>query len=66
MVALRVLREKQGLNQMGLAKKSGVPQPTIWLIEQGLTQRPRLSTMTRLAEALGCEPGDLLEPVEAK
>ena len=50
-IRLRELREARGLSPLQLAAKSGVPQPTIWRIENGTT-RIDLGVLERLADAL--------------
>jgi transcriptional regulator with XRE-family HTH domain len=56
---LRELRESKYLSQRMLAQRSGVSRPTIARLEGG-DEEARYSTMWKLAEALGVEPGDLV------
>ena len=56
---LSELRKKRGLTQAGLAEQVGVEQPTIQRWEKG-KREPNLEQLTRLADILGVEPGDLL------
>lgn len=49
---LRTARRRAGLTQRGLARRSGVAQPTIARIEQGQID-PRIGTVQRLLEACG-------------
>ncbi len=59
-VRLRALRERAGLSQAELARRSGVPQPTISRLEAG-AGAVRLEHLALLAAALGIKrPGDLL------
>lgn len=54
------LRHKRGLTQEQLAEKAGLAQRTIASIEQG--QRwAKLSTLTKLAKALGVPRKELLD-----
>jgi transcriptional regulator with XRE-family HTH domain len=53
-------RRRAGLSQRELARRSGVPQPSISKIERGIAS-PTVDTLERLLRALGME----LEPVEA-
>lgn len=55
------LRIRRGWTQEDLADKAGVTVRTIQRIETGATQ-PRLYTLKTLAEVLGTEVGDLLQP----
>jgi transcriptional regulator with XRE-family HTH domain len=60
---LRQARERAGLSQAELARRSGVPQPTISRLEAGATA-VRLEHLARLAAALSIKrPGDLLRLV---
>lgn len=55
---LRELREAAELTQQGLADRAGVRQATISELENPDTDagRVKLSTLERLADALGVEP----------
>lgn len=50
---LRRLREERGWSIENLATFSGVPGGTIKIIEEGRTKDPRITTVVRLAWALG-------------
>ena len=60
---LKRLRRLNGYTQMLLAKKTGVPLRTIQQYEQGQKNinKAQADAVARLALALGCQPGDLLE-----
>ena len=58
-MTLREARHNAQLTQDQLAHRSGVDQSTISDLETGRITDPRLSTLTRLAEALGIAPSDL-------
>lgn len=64
---LRSARRKAGLTQRDLARRSGIPQPTIAAIESG-RQDPRQGTVERLLRACGFEwdirriPGAGIDP----
>jgi putative transcriptional regulator len=60
-VTLRQARENAGLTQTQLADKANVRQATISELESGKTRRVDLDILDRLCQALGVEPGDLLE-----
>jgi transcriptional regulator with XRE-family HTH domain len=51
-------RKKNGLTQSELAEKCHTTQQTIAKIEQGVVD-PKLSTLEKIADALGCEVTDL-------
>lgn len=55
---LRRLRLERDLTQEGLAGISGVARPTIHRMENG-QQKPRKSTVRKLARALEVEPSDI-------
>ncbi len=49
---LRRIRERKGWTQNHLAVVSGVPQPSIWRIENGLILNPKTSLLRKLSTAL--------------
>jgi transcriptional regulator with XRE-family HTH domain len=57
---LKEVRESRFLTQYELAKKAGLGVATIARIEEGKTS-PRLRTIRKIAEALGVEPGSLVD-----
>lgn len=52
---LQEIRWKKDWSLTQLSKKSGVPKPTITLIENNNTDNPRIGTCIRLAHALNVE-----------
>lgn len=58
---LRTERRRAALTQEDLAAKAGVGVATIARIEGGEIEEPRVSTLRKLAGALGIETRDLLE-----
>jgi transcriptional regulator with XRE-family HTH domain len=60
MKRLVALREKHGLSQRDLAKRSKITHVTIARIETGVYD-PRLSTLRALAKALKVKVADLLD-----
>jgi transcriptional regulator with XRE-family HTH domain len=62
--ALRRIRTLRGMNQVDLAKASGVAQNTISEIELGKRQA-RPETLKKLADALGVEIASFFKPGEA-
>ena len=61
---LREARRRAALTQGELADKAGVGITTIVRIETGEITEPRVSTLRKLAGALGIEPRDLLQDWE--
>ena len=57
---LREIRERRFLTQQALADMIGTTKANISRLEKG-DQRPRPSTVLRLAEALGVKPEELVE-----
>jgi transcriptional regulator with XRE-family HTH domain len=57
---LKEERRRAGLTQGELAEKAGVGINTIVRIETGEIEEPRVSTLRKLASALGLEVRDLL------
>ena len=49
---LRKIRERKGWTQNHLAVVSGVPQPSIWRLENGLILNPKTSLLRKIATAL--------------
>ena len=60
---LRELRQAKGLSQVQLAELTGIDQGAISRIETGQTQAMDFDVMARLCDALGCDPGELLQIV---
>jgi transcriptional regulator with XRE-family HTH domain len=56
---LRHARDRLGLTQEQVAERSGVHATEVSRIEAG-KRDPRISTMERLAKAVGIPPSDLL------
>jgi transcriptional regulator with XRE-family HTH domain len=57
---LKAWRTGRALSQRALAERAGMPYPMVARLELGATD-PRLSTLERLAEALGVTVGDLVD-----
>jgi transcriptional regulator with XRE-family HTH domain len=58
---LRGERRRAALTQGELAERAGVGINTIVRIETGEISEPRVSTLRKLADALGVKPRDLLD-----
>ncbi len=61
---LRAVRERLLVTQAELAERTGIAEATISRIENGM-QRPRISTVRKLAGALGVAPEELIDPAAA-
>lgn len=59
---LRLARDRRGVTQDDLAKRSGVTQALISKLEHGLVVQPSQDVAERLAAALGCAVAFLYEP----
>jgi transcriptional regulator with XRE-family HTH domain len=59
---LKRLRDAAGLTHLRLSLESGVTAGSISNYENGLTD-PRLTTIVRLAEALGVDPAELVRGI---
>jgi len=55
-------RQKKGLTQNQLAEKAGLTIATIGRIEAGIRQGTNITTLQRIAEALGISLDKLLNP----
>jgi transcriptional regulator with XRE-family HTH domain len=62
---LRELRQKRGLTQVQLAERCGFPQARISELERG-GRSPNLTTIVRLAVALGCKLSALVTVFDAE
>ena len=58
---VRKLREGQRFTQAALAKKAGVTEAYVSMIESGARENPSLPTLKKLARALGVPVAELLE-----
>jgi transcriptional regulator with XRE-family HTH domain len=58
---LRSIRERSALTQFELAERAGLSKGAILKIEAGRSE-PRPATIRKLAEALGVQPTQLMEP----
>jgi transcriptional regulator with XRE-family HTH domain len=56
---IRAKRLALGVMQQDLAAKSGVDANQLWKIEDGRVANPRVTTLVKLAEALGCTVAEL-------
>ncbi len=65
MPSLSNIRRQRLLSQEDLAKKAGIAERTIHLIETGKTAQPRLKVMRALCETLAVQPQDVDEFREA-
>ena len=55
---LLAIRVQRGFTQRVLAERSGIDRATVARLEAG--GQARMDTLSKLAEALGVEPGDLM------
>ena len=61
---LKFYREEKGMSQSDLAKASGVPIRNIQAFEMGYRDinKAQVITVIQLAEALGCDIYDIINP----
>lgn len=57
---LKRLRRMNALTQEELAAKAGITAATLVRIERGQVEEPHVSTIRKLAHALGVEPRELV------
>ena len=62
---LRRRRLEKGWSLSDLARQSGLSRQTLSFLERGVRE-PRPSNIRALADALGCDPRDLMEPEQTK
>ena len=60
------LREERALTQVELAERARISPSTLSLIESGKVEHPHVSTIRKLAKALGVEPEILVAEVEGE
>ena len=56
---IRAYRQARGLSSRALAQAAGLAPQTVWLIEQGATQRPRPQNLAAIGRVLGIAPARL-------
>lgn len=62
---MRELRAREGISQDGLAREADVHPTAIGRIERG-GREPRLTTILKLADGLGVEPGELVNGLKTR
>lgn len=60
MIRLKEWRERRGLSQRALAKRSGIHHISLAKIEGGIIDDPRLSTLLKLCKALEINIAELV------
>ena len=58
---LRELRKESGKTLRQISIESGITHQQILNIESGETKDPRIDTLMKLAQAIGCEVSDFLD-----
>lgn len=56
--------QRNALSMYEVSKMTGISKVSLSKIRTGATKNPRPSTIRRLAEALNCQPLDLMEPTQ--
>ncbi len=60
-VRLDVVLAKRKIASKDLAARIGITEANLSLLKRGHVKGIRFSTLTKLCDALDCQPGDLLE-----
>jgi len=60
---MRELRHREGVSQDTLAREADIHPTSIGRLERG-GREPKLTTILRLADGLGVEPGELLNRLD--
>ncbi len=55
----------RGMTLLGLSARAGVTVANLSVLKNDRARAVRFSTLTAVCDALGCQPGDLLEVVPA-
>ena len=58
---VRAIRQQRGLSQTAVAKRAGVTQAAIAMLETDKTVNPTLGLLMRVAKVLKCKVGDLVD-----
>jgi len=58
---IKLLRNKQGLTQDELARKSDLPYTTLTKIETNVITKPSIQTVTKIAKGLGISIDELIK-----
>jgi len=58
---IREAREEQGLLVSEVARRAGLTVSGVQFVEEGRVRNPTISTVVKIARALGVEPGELLK-----
>jgi len=56
-----IMLAKRKMSVTELAERVGITMANISLIKNGKVKALKISTLTKLCEALDCQPGDILE-----
>jgi putative transcriptional regulator len=60
-VNLDVMMARRKIRGRDLAQRIGITEQNLSLLKSGKVRGVRFETLEKLCEALGCQPGDLLE-----
>ncbi|HAU66280.1 TPA: hypothetical protein DCW61_02965 [Candidatus Uhrbacteria bacterium] len=58
---IKAWRAKKDMTQDELAKKAGIPYPTLAKIESGAVQNPSIDTVTKIANGFGIGIDNLIK-----
>lgn len=62
-VNLDVMLAKRKMRSKELAERIGLTEVNVSLLKSGKVRGVRFETLSKICEALGCQPGDILEYV---
>lgn len=60
-VNLDVMLAKRKMRSKELAERIGITEQNVSLLKSGKVKGIRFETLEKICEALGCQPGDILE-----
>ncbi|WP_318310656.1 helix-turn-helix domain-containing protein [Flagellimonas crocea] len=66
LINLDVILAKREMKSNELADKIGITTANLSILKTGKAKAIRFSTLEAICEALGCQPGDILEYSEEK
>lgn len=64
-VRLDVMLARRKMRSRELAERIGITEQNVSLLKSGKVKGIRFETLAKICEVLDCQPGDLLEAVEA-
>jgi Predicted transcriptional regulator len=65
-INLDVMLAKRKMSVTELSERVGITMSNISILKNGKAKAVRLATLEKICEVLACQPGDILEYIEAE